>query len=101
MHASRAELGSAAAFAAASQRCTLPCPALLPRRCISETRALPTPPPRPPNLQALPEERAARERALLFWHLEDCLKRRYALLVTALEEASRDNLDFIKERATK
>ncbi len=73
------------------------CLLLYPFPCTLQppTHTLPLP------LQALPVDRATRERALLFWHLEDCLKRRYALFVTALEEASRDNLEFIKEKATK
>ncbi|KAF5834970.1 CBF/Mak21 family-domain-containing protein [Dunaliella salina] len=38
---------------------------------------------------------------LLWWYLEDQIKVRYNLLIAALEECSRDNLDFLKDRATK
>lgn len=41
------------------------------------------------------------ERLLLYWYVEDSVKRRYSIYVTALEELSRDNLDFLKEKATK
>ena len=34
-------------------------------------------------------------------YVEDAVKRRYNMFVTALEECSRDNLEFLKEKATK
>lgn len=33
--------------------------------------------------------------------MEDAVKARYSQLVSALEECTRDNLEFIKERAIK
>ncbi|KAL6996203.1 auxilin-like clathrin-binding protein required for normal clathrin function [Sarracenia purpurea var. burkii] len=38
---------------------------------------------------------------LLFWHWEDCLKQRYERFVIALEEASRDMLPILKDKALK
>ncbi|KAL6757303.1 CBF/Mak21 family-domain-containing protein [Haematococcus lacustris] len=38
---------------------------------------------------------------LLWWFLEDQIKVRYGLFVGALEECSRDNLEFLKDKATK
>nr|BAJ53201.1 JHL06B08.2 [Jatropha curcas] len=38
---------------------------------------------------------------LLFWYWEDCLKQRYERFVFALEEASRDALPILKDRALK
>ncbi|KAJ4837547.1 hypothetical protein Tsubulata_028098, partial [Turnera subulata] len=38
---------------------------------------------------------------LLFWYWEDCLKQRYERFVLALEEASRDSLPELKDRALK
>jgi hypothetical protein len=52
------------------------------------------------TLQLLPKGKEGGKR-LLYWYLEDTLKRRYNMMVTALEECTRDNLDFIKEKATK
>ena len=40
-------------------------------------------------------------KRLLYWYIEDAIKRRYNLFVTALEECSRDNLEFLKEKSTK
>ena len=40
-------------------------------------------------------------RRLLFWYVEDCLKKRYSSFVTGLEECSRDNLEFLKDKALK
>ena len=40
-------------------------------------------------------------RHLLFWYVEDCLKKRYSSFVTGLEECSRDNLEFLKDKALK
>eukprot|EP00798_Chlamydomonas_sp_ICE-L_P018712 gene18712-25235_t len=51
-------------------------------------------------LKSLPEGKAG-QRQLLFWACEDAIKRRYNMFVTALEECSKDNLDFLKEKATK
>jgi ribosome biogenesis protein MAK21 len=46
---------------------------------------------------------SAREadRALLLWTVEDGLKKRYAAFVESLDALSRDNLDFVKDRALK
>ncbi len=41
------------------------------------------------------------DRCLVAWEFEDRLKSQYALFVERLEVLSTDNLDFIKERATK
>ncbi|WCJ33430.1 CCAAT-binding factor [Euphorbia peplus] len=38
---------------------------------------------------------------LLFWYWEDCLKKRYERFVFALEEASRDMLPVLKDKALK
>ncbi|XP_012455742.1 protein SLOW WALKER 2 [Gossypium raimondii] len=38
---------------------------------------------------------------LLFWYWEDCLKQRYERFVVALEEASRDMLPALKDKALK
>ncbi|CAH9118594.1 unnamed protein product [Cuscuta europaea] len=38
---------------------------------------------------------------LLLWYWEDCLKQRYERFVIALEEASRDVLDALKDKALK
>ena len=40
-----------------------------------------------------------RSRRLMLWHIEDCVKRRYFRYVEALEALSRDNLDFLKQKA--
>ncbi|KAL4421400.1 hypothetical protein ABPG75_010691 [Micractinium tetrahymenae] len=41
------------------------------------------------------------ERRLLYWLLEDGLKKRYASFIESLEACSRDNLEFVKDRAVK
>ncbi|KAK9809457.1 hypothetical protein WJX73_009608 [Symbiochloris irregularis] len=41
------------------------------------------------------------QRQLLYFRLEDCIKTRYAAFVGVLELASRDNLDFIKDKAIR
>lgn len=51
-------------------------------------------------VQSLPDGKDGR-KILLFWCVEDAVKRRYNMLVTALEECTRDNLEFLKEKATK
>ncbi|TMX03861.1 hypothetical protein EJD97_013379 [Solanum chilense] len=38
---------------------------------------------------------------LLFWYWEECLKQRYERYIAALEEASRDVLDILKDKALK
>nr|CAN61791.1 hypothetical protein VITISV_015796 [Vitis vinifera] len=38
---------------------------------------------------------------LLLWYWEECLKQRYERFVVALEEASRDMLPILKDKATK
>ncbi|XP_056176264.1 protein SLOW WALKER 2 [Syzygium oleosum] len=38
---------------------------------------------------------------LLFWYWEDCLKQRYERFIVALEEASRDMLPILKDKALK
>jgi ribosome biogenesis protein MAK21 len=38
---------------------------------------------------------------LLYWAMEDGVKRRYAAFVMALEEISKDNLDYLREKAIK
>ncbi|GAB2250041.1 hypothetical protein Droror1_Dr00013400 [Drosera rotundifolia] len=38
---------------------------------------------------------------LLFWYWEDCLKSRYERFISALEEASRDMLAILKDKALK
>ncbi|XP_052181696.1 protein SLOW WALKER 2 isoform X1 [Diospyros lotus] len=38
---------------------------------------------------------------LLFWHWEECLKQRYERFIVALEEASRDMLPILKDKALK
>ncbi|KAM3379993.1 protein SLOW WALKER 2 [Capsicum galapagoense] len=38
---------------------------------------------------------------LLFWYWEECLKQRYERYIIALEEASRDVLDILKDKALK
>ena len=64
-------------------------------------------PPRPLKLLAdqplrlLPPNTKAGAKQLLYWHVEDAVKRRYAVFVDALDERSRDNVDFVKEKAVK
>jgi hypothetical protein len=50
--------------------------------------------------QALPPGKEG-ERCLLLWGVEDAVKARYAQYVQLLERCSTDNIDFVKERATK
>lgn len=49
----------------------------------------------PGLLAGLPPGRDG-ERALLYWWVEDCIKKRYGQFVEALEELSKDNLEFLK-----
>ncbi|GIM15448.1 hypothetical protein Vretimale_18225, partial [Volvox reticuliferus] len=51
-------------------------------------------------LQDLPPGRDG-EKLLLLWWTEDCVKRRYAEFVTALEEHSKENLEFLKEKSMR
>ena len=51
-------------------------------------------------LLSVPANKAGT-RQLLFFYVEDCLKKRYAQFVTGLEECSRDNLEFLKDKALK
>ncbi|GLI62277.1 hypothetical protein VaNZ11_004885, partial [Volvox africanus] len=51
-------------------------------------------------LQDLPPGRDG-EKLLLLWWTEDCVKRRYAEFVTALEEHSKDSLEFLKEKSMR
>ncbi|CAK9144659.1 unnamed protein product [Ilex paraguariensis] len=51
-------------------------------------------------LHHLPESKDGYS-LLLFWYWEDCLKQRYERFVFALEEASRDVLAIIKDKALK
>lgn len=53
-----------------------------------------------PLLQVLPAGKDG-ERCLLLWGVEDAVKRRYQQYVELLQKCSTDNLDFIKEKATK
>ena len=53
-----------------------------------------------PTPQLLPEGKEGRRR-LLYWYVEDAVKRRYGMFVAALEECTRDNLEFLKEKAVK
>jgi ribosome biogenesis protein MAK21 len=41
------------------------------------------------------------DTALLLWAFEDALKKRYAVFVDHVDHLSRDNLDFVKDRASK
>ena len=54
-------------------------------------------------LQRLTDSNSSKvvDRCLVAWEFEDRLKSQYALFVERLEVLSTDNLDFIKERATK
>ncbi|KAK1301884.1 hypothetical protein QJS10_CPB12g00751 [Acorus calamus] len=38
---------------------------------------------------------------LLFWYWEECLKERYSRFVVALEEATKDMLPILKDKAVK
>lgn len=51
-------------------------------------------------LQAHPDIYEA-ERLLFLWYWEDCLKHRYEQFVCLLEEATKDKLPFLKEKAVK
>ncbi|XP_078148825.1 protein SLOW WALKER 2-like isoform X1 [Carex rostrata] len=51
-------------------------------------------------LDALPETKDGYS-LLLFWHWEECLKQRYETFVIALEEALKDMLPSLKDRAMK
>lgn len=51
-------------------------------------------------LNHLPESRDAYS-LLLFWYFEECLKQRYECFIFALEEASRDMLPILKDKALK
>ncbi|GLJ10892.1 hypothetical protein SUGI_0137430 [Cryptomeria japonica] len=51
-------------------------------------------------LHALVESRDGNS-LLLFWYWEDCLKQRFERFVIALEEASKDSLSFLKDKALK
>ncbi|GIL62556.1 hypothetical protein Vafri_16644, partial [Volvox africanus] len=51
-------------------------------------------------LQDLPPGRDG-EKLLLLWWTEDCVKRRYAEFVTALEEHSKGSLEFMKEKSMR
>eukprot|EP01018_Ginkgo_biloba_P027933 Gb_38497 [translate_table: standard] len=52
------------------------------------------------SLHDLPESRDGSS-LLLFWYWEDCLKRRFERFVVALEDASKDTLPFLKDKALK
>jgi ribosome biogenesis protein MAK21 len=52
-------------------------------------------------LHDLPASSKVVDRCLVAWEYEDRLKSQYATFVERLEMLSTDNLDFIKERATK
>jgi ribosome biogenesis protein MAK21 len=49
--------------------------------------------------RAGPPGTPGRARRLMLWHVEDCVKKRYFRYVEALEALSRDNLDFLKQKA--
>ncbi|KAL7180544.1 hypothetical protein ACSBR1_043694 [Camellia fascicularis] len=51
-------------------------------------------------LNHLPESKDGYS-LLLFWHWEECLKQRYERFVAAVEEASRDMLPILKDKALK
>ncbi|GAB4841942.1 auxilin-like clathrin-binding protein required for normal clathrin function [Ancistrocladus abbreviatus] len=51
-------------------------------------------------LEDLPETKDGYS-LLLFWYWEECLKSRYERFVSALEEASRDMLPILKDKALK
>lgn len=44
---------------------------------------------------------SSQDRILLYWAFEDALKRLYATFVETLERLSRDNLEFVKDKAAK
>ena len=51
-------------------------------------------------LAAVPANKEGSRRLLLYY-VEDCLKKKYSSFVTGLEECSRDNLEFLKDKALK
>ncbi|OIW20777.1 hypothetical protein TanjilG_23143 [Lupinus angustifolius] len=51
-------------------------------------------------LNHIPENKDGNS-LLLFWHWEECLKQRYERFVVALEEASRDMLPALKNKALR
>ncbi|KAJ4951263.1 hypothetical protein NE237_028095 [Protea cynaroides] len=51
-------------------------------------------------LNHLPESKDGHS-LLLFWYWEECLKQRYERFILALEEASRDMLPILKDKALK
>ncbi|KAK9282464.1 hypothetical protein L1049_005382 [Liquidambar formosana] len=51
-------------------------------------------------LKHLPESKDGYS-LLLFWYWEECLKQRYERFIFALEEASRDTLPILKDKALK
>ncbi|XP_024383278.1 protein SLOW WALKER 2 [Physcomitrium patens] len=55
------------------------------------------------NQQPLSSLASSKEGStlLLYWYFEDCVKRRYERFVGALEEATKDTLSFLKEKALK
>ena len=53
------------------------------------------------DLEGLPTNAKTLDRCLIAWEFEDRLKGQYATFVERLEALSTDNLEFIKERATK
>lgn len=52
------------------------------------------------SLHVLSESKDANS-LLLFWYWEDCLKQRFERFVVALEDASKDALPFLKDKALK
>lgn len=52
-------------------------------------------------LSSLPAHTKLGAQHLLYWHIEDAIKRRYSVFVGALDDRSRDNIDFVKDRALK
>jgi len=51
-------------------------------------------------LDILPETKDGYS-LLLFWHWEDCLKQRYEKFVMSLEDAVKDMLPNLKDKAMK
>ncbi|XP_057459449.1 protein SLOW WALKER 2-like [Actinidia eriantha] len=52
------------------------------------------------HINHLPESKDGYS-LLLFWHWEECLKQRYERFIAAIEEASRDMLPILKDKALK
>ncbi|KAI5063062.1 hypothetical protein GOP47_0021609 [Adiantum capillus-veneris] len=52
-------------------------------------------------LDAQLQDTQEADGVLFLWYWEDCLKQRYEQFVVSLEEASKDNLPFLKEKALK